>query len=57
MADGHDHEFPARSVNGRCLSSARVAELYGDLSRTLKALASAEAGQHDEWIGELRAVD
>jgi len=36
MADGHDHEFPARSVNGRCLSSARVAELYGDFSRDVQ---------------------
>jgi acetolactate synthase-1/2/3 large subunit len=34
-----------------------AAELYGELSGTLKALTSAGAGEHEEWIGELRAVE
>src|SRR5690349_18115838 len=34
-----------------------AAELYGDLSSALKALAAARTAEHDGWIGELRAVE
>jgi acetolactate synthase-1/2/3 large subunit len=34
-----------------------AAGLYGDLSTTLAALAGARAGEHDGWLGELRAVE
>jgi acetolactate synthase-1/2/3 large subunit len=34
-----------------------AAGLYGDLSGILAALASAGAGEHEGWIGELRAVE
>ena len=34
-----------------------AAGLYGDLSTTLAALAGARAGEHEGWLGELRAVE
>ncbi|ORA12206.1 acetolactate synthase [Mycobacterium asiaticum] len=33
------------------------AELYGDLSATLSALAGSRAADHQDWIDELRAVE
>jgi acetolactate synthase-1/2/3 large subunit len=36
---------------------AVAAGLYGDLSATLAALATASAGQHEDWIGSLRTVE
>ncbi|OBJ89477.1 acetolactate synthase [Mycobacterium asiaticum] len=34
-----------------------AAELYGDLSATLSALAGSRAADHQDWIDELRAVE
>src|SRR5204863_3821015 len=34
-----------------------AAGLYGELSATLSALASASCGEHEGWIGDLRAVE
>jgi acetolactate synthase-1/2/3 large subunit len=34
-----------------------AAGLYGDLSTILSALAGAATGEHEGWIGELRAVE
>ncbi|MFG1934794.1 acetolactate synthase [Mycobacterium sp. NPDC048908] len=34
-----------------------AAELYGDLTISLSALASASGGEHEGWIGDLRAVE
>jgi acetolactate synthase-1/2/3 large subunit len=34
-----------------------AAGLYGDLTHTLSALAGAGAGEHQDWIGELRATE
>ncbi|HEY5150411.1 MAG TPA: acetolactate synthase, partial [Mycobacterium sp.] len=36
---------------------AVAAGLYGDLSTTLAALATASAGEHEDWIGSLRTVE
>ena len=36
---------------------AVAARLYGDLSSTLAALATASAGEHEDWIGSLRTVE
>jgi acetolactate synthase-1/2/3 large subunit len=36
---------------------AVAAGLYGDLSTTLAALATASAGGHEDWIGSLRTVE
>jgi acetolactate synthase-1/2/3 large subunit len=36
---------------------AVAAELYGDLTSTLSALAAAKAGDHESWIGDLRATE
>src|SRR4051812_6350238 len=34
-----------------------AAGLYGDLTATLSALAGAATSEHEDWIGELRAVE
>lgn len=36
---------------------AVAAGLYGDLSLILSALAEANAGEHEDWIGSLRTVE
>lgn len=36
---------------------AVAAGLYGDLPDTLRALAGAAAGDHEQWIGSLRTVE
>jgi acetolactate synthase I/II/III large subunit len=36
---------------------AAAAGLYGDLGAILSTLAGAMAGEHEDWIGELRAVE
>jgi acetolactate synthase-1/2/3 large subunit len=46
-----------RAEPGRPHPRAVAAELYGDLTMTLSALASAPAGERGGWIGDLRAVE